>query len=217
MRDPWADEMCRNTVMVTVTTANGDGYKFTGFMLGPNAVATAGHCIFNKKYGGNYWVTSATVTPAYNTGSKPAYFGSADAMAYQCGKDWAENENKNDDGGIIILEENLDVGWLGLQPESIWSDYKNTEVWVNGYPEESFDMFRHKGTITYDKRDFMISGNIITYEGESGGPCYIYSSKTGYTVIGLLSGYDNANGGSRYVKLTKSLYNTFLSFRTSTL
>lgn len=220
VNDPWSDEMCRNTVLVTVTTASGYPYKFTGFMIGPNAVATAGHCIYNTEYGGDNWVTSATVIPARNTGVKPIPFNSADAIAYECGKEWAEGtNNKNlDDWGIIILGKDLNIGWLGLQAPSIFKGYKNTEVWLNGYPELSYDMYRHNGKITTHGDRFLISTNIFTYEGESGGPCYLLSDKTGYTAIALLTGYDEKiYMGSRYVEITKSLYNKFISYRASTL
>ncbi len=136
----------RNTVYLDIRTDNGR-YRGTGFMLGPNTVATCGHCIYNTEYGEDNWANSVIVTPARAGTSSP--YESATSTTMEVGGNWANNQDETDDWGIIRLNTNLgnSVGWLGLRTQS--ASYNGTSVNVNGYPKlydsdgnEIFIMYR---------------------------------------------------------------------------
>lgn len=61
----------RNTVYIQVTAPNGSSYRGTGFMIGPSAVATAAHVVYNTQYGGDNYAESGTVFPARANTSTP--------------------------------------------------------------------------------------------------------------------------------------------------
>ncbi len=220
------------TVYITATTAKGNGVcRASGFMIGPNAVATAGHVLFDKEgFGGDGWITSATITPAKNTLEEPC-FGSADAIAYQCGGDWARKSDYNDDWGIIILNKNIgyDAGLMGKHSQS--SAYSSdTVAYFNGYPKyvgggskEQFDLYTSFGSISSSESKKLHSENIYMSKGDSGGPCYIISKTYGYQAIGIASytvaAKDNPSllYETVYRRIDKALYDKFAEFEKSTL
>lgn len=204
----------RNTVYLDITTNNGN-YRGTGFMIGPNTVATCGHCIYSTEYGSSRWPTSVTVAPAMAGSSSP--YGEAWATAYEVGGNWANNEDETDDWGIIRLNTNIgnSVGWLGLRTQE--ASYNGTSVNVNGYPalEDSngnqiLTMYRAWGTVTSSYNRMLRSTNINNVGGMSGGPMYIYSSEYGYQAIAFTRG-ENPNFNA-YVRIDNWIFNKFKSF-----
>lgn len=124
-KGPWC-----NTVRLLMKI-NGNNYVGSGFMIGPNSVATAGHCVYSKSNG---WASSITVIPAVNGTSKP--YGTATMTSMECGGNWYKDENNQDDWGIIRVNKNIgkSTGWLGLRWQS--ASYNNQYLYANGYPAE---------------------------------------------------------------------------------
>jgi len=225
-----SDRYCTN-VYISTTSANGDEYRASGFMIGPNAVATAGHVLFDQNnFGGDGWVTSATITPAKNSTETKPHFGTADAIAYRCGGDWARNYDFKDDWGIIILNKNIGVntGLIGKQCQS--AAYDDIVAYVNGYPTyvhggdtEQFDLYTSFGSICSSESKQLHSKDIFVSHGDSGGPCYIISKTYGYQAIGISSYYVSAENNHNWVyesvfrRIDQSLYNKFAEFEKSTL
>lgn len=202
----------RNTVYLIIETENG-GYRGTGFMIGPNSVATCGHCIYNTKYGGNNWATSVTVVPARANSSYP--YGSATATNLEVGGNWANGADINDDWGVIRLNSNIgnNVGWLGLKTQT--ASYNGTSVKVNGYPGKvggvtKYTMYRASGTVTTSLDRMLRSTNINNTGGMSGGPMYIYSSEYGYQAIAFTRG--ETSSYNSYVRLDSWIFNKFKSY-----
>ena len=205
----------RNTVYLDIATNNGR-YRGTGFMIGPNTVATCGHCIYSTEYGSGRWATSVTVTPAKAGSSSP--YGQAISTSYEVGGNWANNEDETDDWGIIRLNTNIgnNVGWLGLRWQS--NSYNGTSVDVNGYPKledsngnEIKIMYHAWGTVTASYDRMLRSTNINNLGGMSGGPMYIYSSEYGYQAIAFTRG-ENPNFNA-YVRIDEWIFNKFKSYR----
>lgn len=190
-------------------------------MIGPNAVATNGHMLYNKSNGGDNWITSATITPARKSGSNSAPYGSAKAIAYECGGNWVKNADYKDDWGVITLNKNIgdNVGWLGLKWQS--ASYNGTNVMVNGYPStvrgvNTWDQYRSDGKIDVSNPRSLISYSIDATGGNSGGPCYVFSGNTGYTAIGILQGGGSENDTyTNILRIDQWIYNKLISFRTS--
>lgn len=205
-------------------------------MIGPNAVATAGHCVYMRdKPEGDFFVGNATIIPAHNTGTNPMPFGVAHATYFHCGGGWAHSGNLSDDWGIIELDTNIgnQTGWLGLQYRSSYAS--GTTARANGYPGEVegqtntsytgyHDLYFRMGTVMSSSRENILeSTNMYISSGDSGGPCFIYSNDTGYTAIGITSHHgvgDEITGditSANFRMIDKSLFETLLEYRTSTL
>lgn len=225
--DPANDERCRNTVFVKIHCPNGKTMRGTGFMIGPNAVATSGHLLCDYGYGENddwAWADSVDVTPAYNTGTNPEPYGtvSADKYNFECGWGWAKNCDIKYDWGVIKLPRNFNKnpGYLGLcyNPNS-WNE---TAVLLNGYPSRvrgvyTNDQYVSMGTISETTEHLCYSYDLDASGGNSGGPCYYYSGSTGYTAMGILQG-GSADGVTppytTILKLDYTLYHKLVSYRT---
>lgn len=246
VENPQNNEMCRNTVFIKVTyrddksgvLMSGGG---TGFMIGPNTVATAGHVIYKRGTSdGDFFVGNATITPAHNSGANSHPYGSAHATRFICGSGWASSGDWSDDWGIIELDTNIGnkTGWLGLQWQS--TPYSaGTRVRENGYPEEvnghinespvtgNCDLYFRIGTVKSTSiTNVLESNDMFASSGDSGGPCYIYSHESGYTAIGIASNVDPVDpndreginiNGVRFRTIDKSLYEKLVKYRTSTL
>lgn len=226
--DPANDSSCRNTVHIEAVTQSGEKIYGTGFTIGPNAVATAGHLLCNDGFGEDKsswaWIKSATITPAMNKGKNPAPYGTANATYFICVRAWAKDYKEYDDWGIIELDSNIGnkVGWLGLQYQS--KTYNGTEIMVNGYPKFYYDneeLYKSYGKIRESESKLLYSRDARTAQGNSGGPCYIDSDDTGYTAIGIVIGCYNDNNDqfleSVFRRIDKSLFDILVEYRTSTL
>lgn len=202
-----------NTVLLDITTYDGKKHQASGFVVGDNAIATCGHCVYNPKWGG--WAKNIKVIPACNGASHPR--GEYQATDMQCGGNWYEHQNNQDDWGIVLVSKNIGdrVGWLGLRWQS--DSYGSKAVQLNGYPvltiygeNEPPEMFHSTGNIT-NSSDRTLTGNWISYRGMSGGPLYYYSSSTGYTAIGFCRG--NGSNYSDAMRIDEWIYKKFISFR----
>lgn len=209
----------RNTVYIETTNAKGETYRGTGFMVGPNTVATNGHIVYNPSNGGDNWVTSAKIVPARKPGTDWAPYDTAKAIAYECGGNWADYQDANDDWGIIRLDKHIGdkTGWLGLYWQS--GSYNGTKVMLNGYPKEvegkdTWTMYRSDGTITISEARMLKSNDLDASGGNSGGPCYIWDDSYGYTAIGILQG-GIGESYTTILRIDQWIYNKLVSFRTS--
>ena len=230
VNNPQNDARCRNTVRIEGTTKSGKKIFGSGFMIGPNAVATCGHMLCDNGYGSDNssweWLESAKVTPAMNSGTNPEPYGTANSTYLYCGGSWAKDLDRSDDWGIIELDSNIgySVGWLGLRYQS--GSYSGDAINVNGYPwinGNSNNLYISYGTVRDSESRLLYSrSNYISY-GDSGGPCYIDLEDNGYTAIGIsLLGLSDVEGSSNitdsvFRRIDKRVYNEFVAFRTSTL
>ncbi len=202
----------RNTVHLAVSKG-GKTYQATGFMIGPNAVATCGHVIYSNS---NY-ATNIVVTPARANNSTP--YGTANATHYVMSTGWIDDGDSEYDWGIILLDSNIgeSVGYLGLRWQS--ASYNNTNIIINGYPGTVGNNTNNKimhystGKISSSATRILYSNNTNLDEGASGGPVYFYSSSSGYTAIAIAMGATSTSNA--FVRITEELYDIFVSYRNS--
>lgn len=219
--NPTATPYC-STVCLQITTNNGGTNYGSGFMIGPNALATAAHNLYSIKE--KAYVKSVNVAPARSDNSKP--FGSENVSASSMSVSGSYLAGtSSEDWAIITLKNNLGTktGWLGLHWQS--SNYSSSQlVYAYGYPSQingadaRYRMCKSSGyirsqTSKYLKGDWDLTG------GFSGGPLVEYISGAGYVAIGIHKDGSTIDGSSYptsytgALRITQSLYTLFLSYR----
>ena len=204
----------RNTVHLSIKFPKGQSMG-TGFMLGPSAVATAGHCVYDSSMGG--WAEKIMVYPAREGKDGIPY--SAGSTKLEAGGNWVKNRDVTDDWGVIQLNSNIGnkVGWLGLKYQA--GAYTGN-VTVAGCPGEVrgvnyFDnpyMFKHTSAISSDDKWRMLYyKNLDTSGGQSGAPVYRYYADTGYTAIAIHRGQNKSTNVG--VRIHEWLFNKLVSYR----
>jgi glutamyl endopeptidase len=105
-----------------------DDGRCSGFMIGPDTVATAGHCL----HWGGAWRTGVTVWPGHNGGSAP--FGKCTARALYSVTGWTNNSDPNQDYGAIKLDCAIGntTGWFGFRTGAV----HNRPSIITGYPAD---------------------------------------------------------------------------------
>lgn len=196
--NPTATPYC-STVCLQITTNNGGTNYGSGFMIGPNALATAAHNLYSIKE--KAYVKSVNVAPARSDNSKP--FGSENVSASSMiVSDSYLAGTSSEDWAIITLKNNLGTktGWLGLHWQS--SNYSSSQlVYAYGYPSQingadaRYRMCKSSGyirsqTSKYLKGDWDLTG------GFSGGPLVEYISGAGYVAIGIHKDGSTIDGSS---------------------
>lgn len=222
--NPATNGRYRNTVYITADTANGT-IRGTGFMIGPSAVVTAAHMVYNIEFGGDNYIESGSVFPAHADNSNP--YGSSNIIGVVVYDAWTDDNECEYDWAIIELDSNIgdNVGWLGLRYQE--SSYNGTSISINGYPkyvdidndghnEITQIMYRSDGKISSSYTRLLNSTDTNTNGGMSGGPVYIYSSNSGYTAIAIATGGGSTLSGSTFnifVRITKDVYNDLVEYR----
>ncbi len=207
----------RSTVFILAKRPNGKWVRGTGFMIGPNAVATAGHVIYNtEKFGG--FTHEVKVYPAKTGDSEP--YGPYTTTSYSVANEWADSENDNYDWGLIELGTNIGytVGWMALKTQT--TTYNGTYMRLNGYPgkdpneEYTEVLYRSNGKINASYTYLLQSTNTIASSGMSGGPVYIEQNDV-YKIIGLHKGRNSSNE-SYFTRITSTVYNVYMLYRNIT-
>lgn len=218
-------------VHIYVKWSNGNYSNCSGFMIGPNAVATAAHCIYKLDDESNHWPVSATITPGKSGTSKP--FGTANAISYRVSGNYASNGDSGYDWGIIELDTNIGTrtGWMTILQFS--SNYINSKVYNYGYPDKITYSDGSTTNVVYNNHQYMYYGTGYIRRcdnkrffgdwdatgGNSGGPVCIQIEGKGPCVIGILSSGSNAQfqpypqSYSTAIQIDSNLLQKFSSYR----
>lgn len=116
----------------TVYITYNDGRHCSGSMIGPSAVATAGHCVERGAGGGWYDSTKFKVYPGSDGASRP--YGYCTAKRLITTTAWAYSSNEEYDYGAIILNCTVGnrTGYYGWTTENP----VNKPATVQGYPAD---------------------------------------------------------------------------------
>ena len=207
----------RATVLIT---RNGSQWC-TGWLIGANTVATAGHCLHSGGSSGSWYTGAFVVWPGRNGGSAP--YGSCGVTSRHSVVGWTQNRNEQYDYGAMKLNCTVGntVGWYGMWWQSAsLTGYSST---VSGYPcDKAFGThWRHTDSIrvTQDRQLFYQND---TYNCQSGSPVYQYRGSgsaycAGYCSMaihayGLHGSYPHSsnNHGTR---ITQSVFNNLIAWR----
>ncbi|MET3828632.1 glutamyl endopeptidase [Paenibacillus sp. DS2363] len=168
---PWRS-ICR----LIITREDGLVAVGTGWFIGKNTIATAGHCVYSDDL--KKWHKSIIVVPGLDHDKEP--FGNFKSTEFWSVKGWTENGDKEYDYGAILLDNDLGekIGYFGLRtdPDSL---LQNKTIVNSGYPTDRDDVlvdtqWKMSGTIKADDlTERKIQYLIDTHGGNSGGPLWL--------------------------------------------
>lgn len=183
------------------TDTNGDGISDawgmgSGFMQGPDVMATAGHNMWSDNYG---WISELRVFKNQNSStiSSTYYY----PLSWTLSTAYTNNLDYNFDWAVVTLQNNLgdSTGWFGKG----WSSgsLNGKSIIVSGYPgDKSYYQYKSSGTISFTD-SYNIKYSADTMGGQSGSP--VYDSNN---IVWGIHTYGGAtiNQGN---KITEDLYN----------
>lgn len=157
---------------VVQITRNGAAHC-TGWLYGPDIVATAGHCVHTGGSTGS-WYTGLTIWPGRDGSSTP--YGSCTARQSFSVTGWTTSANEEFDYGAIKLNCTIGntVGWFGYWWQS--ASLAGASTLINGYPGDKVFGTQWRGdnvarTVAVDGTNQIFYPN-DTVGGMSGSPVY---------------------------------------------
>lgn len=201
---PW-----RRICALRITFPTGAVYRGSGFLIGPRAVATAGHCVYLHAQGG--WARKVEVIPGSNGTSRP--HGSAESVQLRSVQGWVTSKLPESDYGCIVLPQNAfggrslgSFGFAALTPAQLVAQ----PAVLAGYPgdkpfAEMWGMARKVKTVGPKT----LAYDIDTVGGQSGAPVYV--KKDGTRLVVAIHNYGAASGNSA-TRITQPVYERLLAW-----
>lgn len=186
---PW-----RRICALRITFPSGATYRGSGFLIGPRAVATAGHCVYLHNQGG--WAKKVEVIPGCNGSTRP--FGQAASSSLRSVVGWVTNRKPEYDFGCVVLPPGSfggnNLGSFGFAAFDAAKLLAQAAV-LAGYPgdkpfAELWGMARKIKSVTAKTLIY----DIDSMGGQSGAPVYITRNGQRY-VVGIHN-YGAAAGNS---------------------
>lgn len=212
---PWS------TVVKIYYDRDGANWGCSGWMLGASAIATAGHCIYDKnttdKWGSNY-----IIIPGLNGSNSP--YNQCEGWTGHVDSEWANNRNSDYDWGVITLKCQIGytTGVLGFRSTS--GDINGLTDVVTGYPIADHPDGNDVGTSMWAGTGKIQASNPLTIDydndatrGQSGSPSWqinnIPSGCSTPCVIGNFASEYDPPAWNRGVRITSSLFDVFYQWR----
>jgi V8-like Glu-specific endopeptidase len=195
---PW-----RRICALRIQFPSGATYRGTGFLIGPRALATAGHCVYLHNQGG--WARRVEVFPGANGPSFP--LGRAESRTFRSVAGWVTHRRPESDYGCIVLPagsfSGRNLGSFGFAAFDAPTLLAQRAV-VAGYPgdkpfAELWGAARRLKTVT----EKTLVYNTATMGGQSGAPVYIKRGGQRY-VVGIHN-YGSSTGNSA-TRVTPSVF-----------
>jgi len=201
---PW-----RRICALRITFPSGATYRGTGFLIGPRAVCTAGHCVYLHNQGG--WARSVEVIPGCNGTSRPN--GSATSSSFRSVAGWVTNKKPESDYGCVVLPAGAfsgralgSFGFAAFQAPTLLAQ----SAVLAGYPgdkpfAEMWGMARKVKAVT----SATLIYDIDSVGGQSGAPVYIMRNGARY-VVGIHN--YGASTGNSATRVTQPVYQRMLAW-----
>jgi len=190
----------------------------TGWLIGPDTVVTAGHCVHSGGTLGD-WYSNYTIYPGRNQSIIP--YGSCGAMWLASVTGWTEQKNENYDYGAIKLDCDVgdDIGYFGFMWKKGKKKMKNYPAAISGYPaDKNFDQWQSHNKVRVSKKKQIFYEN-DTIAGMSGSPVWYDNYTYGPVAIGIhtmgphgLGPHSIYNHGTR---IDKGVFNNLMYWRTA--
>lgn len=154
-----------------VMTFPGGDYICTGWFIGPDTLATAGHCVFDPD--SKQFASAITVYPGRSGNTLP--YGQAQAIQLFTNNCWVTKQDPKCDYGGIKINKNKgnQTGWLGFGWTGNNNELLNRKLSVRGYPGDKggTTQWTMKGPIKVVTNK-QIGYPIDTAGGQSGSPIF---------------------------------------------
>lgn len=196
----------RARVLITFT-----GGRCSGAMIGPNTVATAGHCVHTGGSNGS-WRQNVRVYPGADGSSKP--YGSCAARSLHSVSGWTRSRNEEYDYGAIKLGScNIGsrVGWFGFTT----AGPGGLPALVGGYPGDK-PLTQWQGMDNVDAT----SGRQVFYAADTIGGMSgsgVWYDRVGPYLIGIHAyGTHGSGDHSRYnhgVRITSGVFDNLRDWK----
>jgi glutamyl endopeptidase len=156
------------------------GKACSGWMVGPSALVTAAHCIYDHGYPHH-----VIVKPAMNSDDRDETpFGTCDAVGGVVPEDWIQHRSKENDYGVYRLDCSVgrQTGTLGFKVTG--GDGAQMPVQLTGYPndKQGRTMWSGVGKVTSSSAKGMYF-DADMWPGQSGGPIWDYKDVTCYDCV----------------------------------
>lgn len=206
--DPTTDYPARATVLLTSSAG-----RCSGWMIGANTVATAGHCVHGGK-GGN-WLTNVVAYPGRNGPMSP--YGSCTARTLYSVNGWTQNGDYRYDYGAVKINCAIGntTGWYGM----FWttSSLVGLPTIINGYPgDKPLEQWQSTGEVTKTSEfDVLYSNDMIN--GDSGAPVYYNRSPTCNPCAMAINANNEGTGffagSNRGTRIRQAVFNNLITWR----
>jgi glutamyl endopeptidase len=202
-----------NSAMALITFSGG---RCSGWMIGPDTVATAGHCVHDGGRGGS-WKQNVIVYPGRNGGQSP--YGSCQATRLFSVSGWINNANEQYDYGAIKLNCAIGdrTGWLGFFWQS--ASLNGVQSIISGYPgDKPLQQWESRDRIrTSQSRQLFYLND--TLGGMSGSPVYTqnHPACSGFCGMAIHTyGIHGSSPHSRYnhgTRINQGVFNNLVAWR----
>lgn len=200
---PW-----RRICALRIHFPSGATYRGTGFLIGPRAVATAGHCVYLHNQGG--WARKIEVIPGCNGSSHP--YGQVVSTSFRSVGGWVTGKKPESDYGCIVLPAGAfpqNLGSFGFAAFDAPMLLAQPAV-LAGYPgdkpfAEMWGMRRRIKAVTAKTLIY----DTDTVAGQSGAPVYI--KRNGQRFVIGIHNYGATTGNSA-TRVTQRVYERLLAW-----
>ena len=191
--NPW-----RQICALRIQSVTGASYSGTGWFIGPQVLATAGHCVFLQKEGG--WPASIDVIPGKGGATEP--YGRGTATRFASVEGWVTDASRDFDYGVIFLDDpeiGMKVGNFEVEA-SLDSEIAGVTARVSGYP---VDRDRAEFQYYHERRlqsasETRLLYDIDTFGGQSGSPIWRQLEGSSPVAMGIhTTGGLTSNSGTR--------------------
>ncbi|MEH2203110.1 MAG: trypsin-like serine protease [Nostoc sp.] len=215
-----------------IDTADDIIINGSGAMIDSYHFLTAGHCVYDTRYGG--WADKIEVMLGSKgniiAGTNRAdyeYYSEAKSVYTRSFEGWTQGDQTKSetfqyDIGLVTLDRNIGnfTGWFNYGYDDNLSS--GTLMNVTGYPSDKFDsnsdgkfdnydMWTQSGQITSTTDSILRSNQLDIVNGNSGGPLWLNNSNTNKpTIYGVASNETTSNQTPLYnefARITSTRYN----------
>lgn len=203
---PW-----RAICHLSMVAANGNGYRGTGFLVGPRTVLTNGHMVFGASDGG--FAREITVTPGqrqdYAGGPVTRPYGSQTSRDLRTNTQYASTESSEYDYAAVILSEPF-AGISTYMP--LVFDESPSSVNLAGYPGQVGSDTNTMALWHSYSSVAAVESRVVRYTadssgGNSGGPVWVFDGATGSRRVVAIHAFGGSttNGGPRLISSNRDL------------
>lgn len=167
---------------IIVTMPSGDKLRGTGFLVGDNLLLTAGHCVYDTKYGGG--ATHIQIAPGatwdYTNNNLVYPYGvNTQAWNMHLSTEWLNGQNSREDWAIVQFNGGFlngkNPGWFGFAYSENYDFFVNDglSVSVQGYSNDRMPMCQYvsRNRVTV-ANNFHLGYYTSTDSGMSGSPVF---------------------------------------------